>query len=151
MAKKSKTSKISKKPARKVKAPKALKASQTTKAAKMAKVSKPSKAAKKTKAPQIPKIKGTPWKTDKWFVSPWNYDPEVAKQFKFAPVKDIKIHDITLRDGEQQAGIAYSNRGCDSKRFQHLAVGLAELPFDFVDGFQHADNLVAGAQRHCQH
>jgi len=77
----------------KAKAPKALKASQVS---------------KKTKAPQIPKIKGTPWKTDRWFVSPWNYEPEVMRQFKFPPAKDIRIHDITLRDGEQQAGIAYS-------------------------------------------
>ena len=77
----------------KAKAPKALKASQVS---------------KKTKAPQIPKIKGTPWKTDRWFVSPWNYEPEVMRQFKFPPAKDIRIHDITLRNGEQQAGIAYS-------------------------------------------
>jgi isopropylmalate/homocitrate/citramalate synthase len=50
----------------------------------------------------------TPWKTGKWFVSPWNYEAEVVKPFKFPPAKEIKIHDITLRDGEQQAGIAYS-------------------------------------------
>ncbi len=50
----------------------------------------------------------TPWKTSKWFVSPWNYDPEVVKQFKFPPAKEIKIHDVTLRDGEQQAGVAYT-------------------------------------------
>lgn len=49
-----------------------------------------------------------PWKTDKWFVSPWNYEPEVTSNFQFPPAKDIKIHDITLRDGEQQAGIAYT-------------------------------------------
>ncbi|OGP99084.1 MAG: pyruvate carboxyltransferase [Deltaproteobacteria bacterium RBG_19FT_COMBO_52_11] len=49
-----------------------------------------------------------PWKTDKWFVSPWNYEPEVTSKFQFPPAKDIKIHDITLRDGEQQAGIAYT-------------------------------------------
>ncbi len=45
----------------------------------------------------------TPWKTDKWFVSPWNYVEEVRQGFSFAP--RIKIHDMTLRDGEQQAGI----------------------------------------------
>ena len=49
-----------------------------------------------------------PWKTDQWFVSPWNYDPEVVAPFRFPPAKEIKIHDITLRDGEQQAGIAYT-------------------------------------------
>jgi isopropylmalate/homocitrate/citramalate synthase len=50
----------------------------------------------------------TPWKTEKWFVSPWNYDPEVVKKLQFPPAEKIKIHDITLRDGEQQAGIAYT-------------------------------------------
>jgi isopropylmalate/homocitrate/citramalate synthase len=45
----------------------------------------------------------TPWKSDKWFVSPWNYEEEVVSGFQFA--NEIKIHDITLRDGEQQAGI----------------------------------------------
>jgi isopropylmalate/homocitrate/citramalate synthase len=46
------------------------------------------------------------WKTDKWFTSPWNFENEVRKNFKF--VKNIKIHDITLRDGEQQAGIIFT-------------------------------------------
>ncbi|MDI6754670.1 MAG: pyruvate carboxyltransferase [Thermodesulfobacteriota bacterium] len=50
----------------------------------------------------------TPWKTDKWFTSPWNFDLEVTSTLKFPPAKEIKIHDITLRDGEQQAGIAYT-------------------------------------------
>jgi isopropylmalate/homocitrate/citramalate synthase len=48
----------------------------------------------------------TPWKTDNWFVSQWNFADEVRKDFKFA--KQIKIHDITLRDGEQQTGIILS-------------------------------------------
>lgn len=47
-----------------------------------------------------------PWKTDNWFVSPWNFADEVRKEFKFAP--KIKVHDITLRDGEQQAGIEFN-------------------------------------------
>lgn len=51
-----------------------------------------------------------PWKTDKWFVSPWNYEPEVTAGFKFPPPSEIKIHDITLRDGEQQAGIVYTRQ-----------------------------------------
>ena len=47
-----------------------------------------------------------PWKTDDWFSSAWNYDKEVTKDLNFAD--SIKIHDVTLRDGEQQTGIAYN-------------------------------------------
>ncbi len=46
-----------------------------------------------------------PWKTKDWFVSPWNFEKEVTEQFKFP--KQVKIHDITLRDGEQQTGLAF--------------------------------------------
>src|SRR6266481_7461410 len=46
-----------------------------------------------------------PWKTDKWFTSPWNFLPEVRKNFSF-PSK-IKIHDVTLRDGEQQTAVVF--------------------------------------------
>ncbi len=49
---------------------------------------------------------GTPWKTDNWFVSSWNYLEEVTKDFH--PPKKVRIHDITLRDGEQQAGIIFT-------------------------------------------
>lgn len=47
-----------------------------------------------------------PWKAHDWFVSAWDYASEVSKDFTFA--KDIKIHDVTLRDGEQQAGIVFT-------------------------------------------
>ena len=60
-----------------------------------------------------------PWKTHNWFVSQWNYMPEVTKEFKFA--KQIKIHDITLRDGEQQTGVILTK---DDKI--RIAEGLAE-------------------------
>ena len=61
-----------------------------------------------------------PWKKDKkWFVSPWNYADEVTKEFKFA--KNVKVHDITLRDGEQQTGVILS---MDDKI--RIAEGLAE-------------------------
>jgi isopropylmalate/homocitrate/citramalate synthase len=47
-----------------------------------------------------------PWKTDNWFVSPWNFSEEVTAGFQ--PPEKIRIHDITLRDGEQQAGIIFT-------------------------------------------
>jgi isopropylmalate/homocitrate/citramalate synthase len=50
-------------------------------------------------------VSDTPWKSDQFFVSPWNFASEVTREFKFA--KKIKVHDITLRDGEQQAGIEF--------------------------------------------
>ncbi len=60
-----------------------------------------------------------PWKTKDWFVSPWNFADEVTSEFKFP--KQVKIHDITLRDGEQQTGLAFDY---DDKI--RIAEGLAE-------------------------
>ena len=60
-----------------------------------------------------------PWKTDKWFVSPWNFEDAVRAEFHFP--KQIKIHDITLRDGEQQTGVIFTK---DDKI--RIAEGLAE-------------------------
>jgi isopropylmalate/homocitrate/citramalate synthase len=48
----------------------------------------------------------TPWKTDMWFSSPWNYLPEVTAEFSFP--EQVQIHDVTLRDGEQQAGVEFT-------------------------------------------
>ena len=47
-----------------------------------------------------------PWKTKNWFVSPWNFSDAVRSQLKFP--KQVTIHDITLRDGEQQTGIIFN-------------------------------------------
>lgn len=47
-----------------------------------------------------------PWKTDSFFSSPWNYLPEVTDTFQLP--ENIQVHDVTLRDGEQQAGIEFS-------------------------------------------
>lgn len=46
-----------------------------------------------------------PYQSDKWFVSPWNFAEEVRKELSFPP--KIKFHDVTLRDGEQQAGVMF--------------------------------------------
>jgi isopropylmalate/homocitrate/citramalate synthase len=61
-----------------------------------------------------------PWHTEQWFVSPWNYLPEVTEPFRF-PEK-IEIHDLTLRDGEQQAGILFRK-----EEKVRIAEALAEL------------------------
>jgi isopropylmalate/homocitrate/citramalate synthase len=48
----------------------------------------------------------TPWQCRNWFVSPWNFAPEVTKSWRFPAA--IQIHDLTLRDGEQQAGVTFT-------------------------------------------
>ena len=48
----------------------------------------------------------TPWKSDQWFTSPLNFADEVTAGLDFP--KDIKIHDVTLRDGEQQCGLVFT-------------------------------------------
>ncbi|MFI5340820.1 MAG: LeuA family protein [Candidatus Methylomirabilales bacterium] len=50
----------------------------------------------------------TPWHTDRWFVSPWNYLEETTRGFAFP--QRIKFHDVCLRDGEQQAGVEFTPR-----------------------------------------
>jgi hypothetical protein len=61
----------------------------------------------------------TPWQTDRWFVSPWNYLEETTRGFAFP--KRIQFHDVCLRDGEQQAGVEFT-----PKEKVKLATMLAE-------------------------
>lgn len=47
----------------------------------------------------------TPWHTEKWFVSHFNFLDEVRSRWNIP--KKVIIHDVTLRDGEQQQGLAF--------------------------------------------
>jgi methanogen homocitrate synthase len=42
----------------------------------------------------------------KWWVSPYNFEPEVLKTLELPP--KVEIHDATLRDGEQTPGVVFS-------------------------------------------
>lgn len=43
-----------------------------------------------------------PWISDKWYVSNYNFHPDVLAEVKFT---DVVISDCTLREGEQQPGV----------------------------------------------
>jgi isopropylmalate/homocitrate/citramalate synthase len=49
---------------------------------------------------------GEPWHTDRWFTSPWNFLPEVRDELSLPT--GVQVHDVTLRDGEQQAGVVFT-------------------------------------------
>ena len=66
------------------------------------------------------------WKTEDWFVSPFCYEKKVTSDFNFA--KKIKFHDVTLRDGEQQASLVFRK---DEK--VRIAEKLAEVGIDRIE------------------
>jgi isopropylmalate/homocitrate/citramalate synthase len=67
-----------------------------------------------------------PWKSPQYFVSPWNYAPEVTEGLRLP--KKVQFHDITLRDGEQQAGLCFRK---DEK--VRIAEALAEAGVDRIE------------------
>src|ERR1700742_1376512 len=46
------------------------------------------------------------YRENQWWVSPYNFVPEVRNSFQL-PAK-VSIHDATLRDGEQTPGVVFS-------------------------------------------
>ena len=44
-----------------------------------------------------------PWESDHWSVSPHNFDPNVIVE-----PHHVELHDITIRDGEECADLAYN-------------------------------------------
>lgn len=66
------------------------------------------------------------WRTEKWYTSPWNHLDEVKDKFNFAD--RIKIHDVTLRDGEQQSGLVLN-----TKDKIKLAEKMAEVGFHRIE------------------
>ena len=71
-----------------------------------------------------------PWKTDKWFSSPWSYLPEVRQKQAFG--SNLKIHDVTLRDGEQQTAVVFrrEEKVAIAKKLDSLGIHRIEAGID---------------------
>ena len=48
----------------------------------------------------------TPWRNGTWYTSSWNFDDRIKSMWNFAD--NIQIHDVSLRDGEQQSRVAFT-------------------------------------------
>lgn len=68
----------------------------------------------------------TPWRSDRWWTSPFNFRPQVRGEFDL-PAR-VQFHDVTLRDGEQTPGVVFRK---DDK--VHIARLLDELGVDRIE------------------
>jgi isopropylmalate/homocitrate/citramalate synthase len=68
----------------------------------------------------------TPYRTENSYVSPWNFYPEVTKDYKIN--RNVKIHDVTLREGEQQTGVVFTREDKVA-----IAKKLAEVGVDRIE------------------
>jgi isopropylmalate/homocitrate/citramalate synthase len=68
----------------------------------------------------------TPWKSRSHYVSEYNFIPQVRKGIKLP--KSITLHDVTLRDGEQQARVTF-------RKDEKIAIAkkLAEAGIDRIE------------------
>jgi isopropylmalate/homocitrate/citramalate synthase len=72
-------------------------------------------------------LNNEPWHTREWFTSPWNFLSEIRDSISLP--ETVQIHDVTLRDGEQQAGVVFTK---DNKL--RIAEALAEAGVPRIEG-----------------
>jgi methanogen homocitrate synthase len=95
-----------------------------------------------------------PWKSDFWWVSHFNFAEEVTKDFRL-PAK-VEIHDSTLRDGEQAAGVSFNKeekikiaKMLDKAGVQYIEAGFPAVSQETRDALKEISNLGLNAKITC--
>jgi isopropylmalate/homocitrate/citramalate synthase len=89
----------------------------------------------------IDRLRGRPnYREGKWWVCPVNLEPEVAAPFQG---RSVTLHDVTLRDGEQTVGVAFSADerlelavALDQLHIPRLEVGLPPVSEEVREGMR---------------
>lgn len=90
-------------------------------------------------------LDGAPWfDKDRWWVSPMNFDPEIQESLP----ERIRIHDVTLRDGEQTPGVVYRNeerlavaQALDDLGVDRIEVGMPIISSEVAQGCAQVNKL----------
>jgi len=89
----------------------------------------------------IERLKQQPnYKEGAWWMSPSNLEPEVAAPFRG---RSVLLHDVTLRDGEQTVGVAFSPEerveiaiALDELRVPRIEIGLPPVSAEVREGMK---------------
>jgi methanogen homocitrate synthase len=102
-------------------------------------------------------LESGPWRGEKWWVSHFNYEPEVTAQLQIP--RRVTIHDVTLRDGEQTPGVVFRKdekiaiaRGLNEVGVHRIEAGMpvvSEEDFQAVKAIAH-DGLAAQIVAFCR-
>jgi methanogen homocitrate synthase len=66
-----------------------------------------------------------PWKNKDWFVCPHNFDHAIMTEWRLP--SEVRIHDTTLRDGEQQPGLVFRKEEKVKAGILMDELGIAEI------------------------
>ncbi|MGI6227128.1 MAG: homocitrate synthase/isopropylmalate synthase family protein [Peptococcales bacterium] len=95
-----------------------------------------------------------PWKKDNWWVSHFNFADEVTKDFSLPA--QVEIHDSTLRDGEQAAGVSFNKeqkiqiaKMLDKAGVQYIEAGFPAVSQETRDALKEISNLGLNAKITC--
>ena len=92
-----------------------------------------------------------PWRGEDFWVSQFNYDPDVQRKMKFPD--EVIFHDVTLRDGEQTPGVVLRKnekveiaRKLDEIRIHRIEAGMPVVSQDDFDAVKEIAHLGLGAK-----